>query len=447
MNSDRLHCTPKCFLLILVSLCGVAVYLGSKLCFRKPGFLLQDSTTSALHDMLASTDGSKTLTLSNVTQTQKVEDITTSKDHRPLTVDFDPHGSDSLVVIHTQKTGGTEFLRHLVTLKQRGQYLCVLPPDLKQVIETQHKVPKRQKRSKSAKGRAKRAKNDHSVMLCPRDPSRPEGEQWLISEKTVRWVCGVHASYNRYSSCLPTLKNPKIGKKGRLHYAILLRHPVLRYLSEYFHVQRNATWSTPHICGGREVSEAEMPPCYPGYYQGRPWTNLSLSKFTSCESNWGNNRQTLMLADLESVHCFHKSALSKEERERRLLQTAKDNLKAFSFFGLTEYMFETCQLFEKTFGMQFGVLPSTKNLTELHSAPVLSDLWNNSVLYRAVEQANSLDLQLYDYALQLFKERAGRVGIVVDRGLVSKEVRQLRENPALLQRTAEKYKKLNYRIS
>ena len=39
-------------------------------------------------------------------------------------VDFDPHGNDTLVFIHIQKTGGTTFVGHLHTLKKDGIDLC-----------------------------------------------------------------------------------------------------------------------------------------------------------------------------------------------------------------------------------------------------------------------------------------------------------------------------------
>ena len=39
-------------------------------------------------------------------------------------VDFDPHGNDTLVFIHIQKTGGSTFVEHLHTLKEDGIDLC-----------------------------------------------------------------------------------------------------------------------------------------------------------------------------------------------------------------------------------------------------------------------------------------------------------------------------------
>ncbi|KPP66366.1 hypothetical protein Z043_115138 [Scleropages formosus] len=49
------------------------------------------------------------------------------------------------------------------------------------------------------------------------------------------------------------------------YYITLLRDPVSRYLSEWKHVQRGATWKTSlHMCDGRSPTQDELPACYPG---------------------------------------------------------------------------------------------------------------------------------------------------------------------------------------
>lgn len=436
------YCQPKCVLVILVATCVVSVLLASRSFnsrIRWGGFLLRGSTTSAISGILPSptTHGGLEWQASIPPNTSLRDhdlhrDLVDFDPHQDL-VDFDPRGNDTLVVLHTQKTGGTEFIRHLVTLQRDGRRLCL--PAVKEV-QKRHKVRKKAKRSVK-----------HQIP-CPRDPANPDGEQWLIAAKTVRWVCGLHATYNEYKHCLPTLNNPKINPHRHLHYTILLRHPIMRYLSEYLHMQRNATWAAAkHLCNGKLATMAEMPPCYPGYYLGKPWVNMTLSEFVSCDSNWANNRQTMMLADLESVHCFNRSAMSSDEREKRLLETAKKNLRSFSFLGMTEYMVATCQLFEKTFRMTFAALPEPYNsLSEFRSGPLLVNLQNNAKLYNAILQTNHLDVQLYEFALGLFTERAGRAGISVNRDFIGEEVQRLMENPSLLDSVIGKRNKLNYRV-
>lgn len=351
-------------------------------------------------------------------------------------VAFDPHGNDTLVMIHIQKTGGTEFLRHLVTVARNGEYLCRISDKMKRSIVMKRRLPR------EGKGKTGKRKN---LTLCPRDPLHPSAEQWLVSEKTMRWICGLHASYTEYRSCLPKLNSTKFNWNRKLHYAVFLRHPVLRYVSEFLHVQRNATWAARHFCNGQPVSLLDMPPCYPGYYNRVPWPNLTISSFVSCESNWANNRQTLMLADLEAVGCFDKHYLSKEDREQIILETAKKNLKSIAFFGLTEYMNESCSLFENQFGVQFRIRPPVRNLSDIHSGPMLPKLWSHATLFDTILRVNHMDMELYRFALDLFSNRAREAGIIVNKGQVEEEVGYLQANPQSFKK--RKFGRLNYTVS
>lgn len=105
-------------------------------------------------------------------------------------------------------------------------------------------------------------------------------------------------------------------------------------MSEYRHVKRGATWKgSRHWCLGRQASSIELPPCY----SGKDWLDVNLDEFASCESNLAANRQTRMLADLALVGCYNKTAMPAHERERVMLASAKRNLAAMAYFGLTEY--------------------------------------------------------------------------------------------------------------
>lgn len=86
--------------------------------------------------------------------------------------------------------------------------------------------------------------------------------------------------------------------KRRYFYITLMREPVARYLSEFRHVQRGATWKgARHFCNGRPATDDEIPACY----RGKNWEGVQLDDFIECESNLAVNRQTRMLADLELV--------------------------------------------------------------------------------------------------------------------------------------------------
>ena len=336
----------------------------------------------------------------------------------PTFTHFDPHGNDTLVFIHIQKTGGSDFLRHLVTVKKNGAKLCDATNARKRDRRTRH-------------------------ILCPKDWDYPDEEPWFIAEKTVGWVCGLHASYTEFKACLPTLRYPRHDRQ--LYFMTLLRHPVLRYVSEYLHFQRGATWGTRHECSGEVITDVEMPPCYPGYYNKEPWVNVTLPAFVACESNWANNRQTMMLADLVSVGCFHKSLHSKEERERLILQSAKRSLKQFAYFGITEYLEESEALYERTFGVEFSEKITQRSLSDLHSAPMLKTLWSKHDVYQEIADANRLDMELYEYALQLFAVRLKTIGRTIDIGKIDRAVQVL--SPDAIAHTAKKFRRLRYDTS
>ena len=302
-------------------------------------------------------------------------------------------GNQSLVFVHIQKTGGSTFMSHVVTLKRNGVPLCT---------------------------------DTGSRAACSKPHSQ---EGWLIAKRTVGWMhlCCVHPFYSELKSCLTNELNGLWGANPhrQLVYFTLLRHPVLRYISEYLHVQREATWSVRHTCGGKAVTNQEMPPCYPGYYQGDPWRNVTLERFLSCSSNWAANRQTLALASLEEAGCFQH--LLDQSQHQRMLETAKDNLRAFGFFGLTEHYEESVVLFEKTFDVEFGEAPEQRGLGQLHSTPLLQDLWGNTELYQRVAQANQLDMELYQFAVGLFASRLAALGLEIDTHKVDKDVGLLTE--------------------
>lgn len=353
----------------------------------------------------------------------EAESATTAPESLPtpnilkLRLQFDPHRNDTLVFIHIQKTGGSNYARHLVTLRKNGLKLC----------------------NSSGRKRRKKVVGYSNRSQCPRDWKFPDGEPWFIAEKTLGWVCGLHASYTEFRSCFPT----KFSINNRnIYFMTLLRHPVLRYISEYLHFQRGATWGVRHECGGREVTDAEMPPCYPGFYDQKPWVNVTLGVFLSCRSNWANNRQTMMLADLVSVGCFNKSLHTEEERERLLLESAKRTLRQFAYFGITEYIEESEAIFEATFGVEFDERVEQRSFSALHSAPMLQSLWRNRNVYQEVANANRLDMELYKYALELFAVRLKAIGQEIDRSKVRKAIQVL--NPDAVAQTAKKFQRLKY---
>ncbi|KAM7375236.1 hypothetical protein PAMA_014365 [Pampus argenteus] len=280
--------------------------------------------------------------------------------------EFNIRGDDVMVFLHIQKTGGTTFGRHLVKNIQLEQPCDCMPGQRK--------------------------------CTCHR-PGK--AESWLFSRFSTGWSCGLHADWTELTSCVPVVMNKRDKKnvqksKRNFYYITMLRDPVSRYLSEWKHVQRGATWKTAlHMCDGRPPTQDELPACY----SGEDWTGVSLADFMNCPSNLANNRQVRMLADLSLVGCYNMSSMSELERGRVLLASAKANLRNMAFFGLTEFQRKTQYLFERTFGLRF-----IRAFTQINSTRAASVGISEKVRWR-IEGLNALDVELYEYAKELFLRR------------------------------------------
>uniref|UniRef100_A0A8D0RDI1 Heparan-sulfate 6-O-sulfotransferase n=2 Tax=Sus scrofa TaxID=9823 RepID=A0A8D0RDI1_PIG len=320
-------------------------------------------------------------------------------------VDFDIKGDDLIVFLHIQKTGGTTFGRHLVRNIQ-----------LEQPCE---------------------CRVGQKKCTCHRPGKR---ETWLFSRFSTGWSCGLHADWTELTSCVPAVVDGKrdarlrpsrwrifqildaaskdkrgspntnpganspsstkarnTSKNGKnFHYITILRDPVSRYLSEWRHVQRGATWKASlHVCDGRPPTSEELPSCY----TGDDWSGCPLKEFMDCPYNLANNRQVRMLSDLTLVGCYNLSVMPEKQRNKVLLESAKSNLKHMAFFGLTEFQRKTQYLFEKTFNMNF-ISPFTQyNTTRASSVEINEDL------QKRIEGLNFLDMELYSYAKDLFLQR------------------------------------------
>lgn len=278
---------------------------------------------------------------------------------------FDMDSHDVMVFLHMQKTGGTSFGKHLVhDLDLKRPCTCPL-----------------------ARKRC----------YCFRPHSN---QSWLFSRYTTGWKCGLHADWTELTTCvdakLDELEDTVV--KRRYFYITLLREPVARYLSEFRHVQRGATWKgSRHYCGGRPATDAELPPCY----QGENWEGVSLEEFMHCESNLAVNRQTRMLADLELIGCYNSAYLPRAERDRIMLASAKRNLQQMAFFGLTEYQKVSQYVFEETFNLRFAIAFEQNNATV--SSSTMMTLTHAQT--EEISKLNYLDVELYNFAKKLLLER------------------------------------------
>lgn len=190
--------------------------------------------------------------------------------------------------------------------------------------------------------------------------------------------------------------------KRRYFYITLLREPVARYLSEFRHVQRGATWKgSRHYCNNRAATEEELPACY----RSETWENVELDEFMVCDSNLAINRQTRMLADLELVGCYNKNYMPSTERNRVILASAKKNLQSMAFFGLTEHQKISQYIFEETFNLRFAIPFEQNNATvSSHTMPTLT-----AEQAAKVAHLNDLDIELYVFAKKLLFERFNKL--------------------------------------
>lgn len=102
-------------------------------------------------------------------------------------------------------------------------------------------------------------------------------ENWLFSRYSTGWKCGLHADWTELTGCVDTELNKIEGEgiKRRYFYITIIRDPVARYLSEFRHVQRGATWrGARHWCGG---AQANIPQCY----NGPSWQGVTLEQVTT----------------------------------------------------------------------------------------------------------------------------------------------------------------------
>lgn len=273
---------------------------------------------------------------------------------------FNISGDDLLVLIHIQKTGGTTFERHLVQ-------------DI--ILNTPCSCAQDKRRCHCPRGSRAR-----------KEPKTLSNLTWLVSRFSTGWICGLHPSFSQLERCLAEAK--------RIYFLTLLRHPLHRFVSEFRHVQRGATWKASRShCGHYDTQLC---------YGARPdWSNATLDEFLSCPNNMAINRQTRMLASYDTSSRCDDSMLSRES----LLRSAKMNLDKIAYFGICEKQRSSQLLFEKTFDLKFK---TNFKQSEDNKTRIFIDGLPGAVVQRILE-TNSLDMSLYNYAVDLFAKRLSRL--------------------------------------
>lgn len=284
---------------------------------------------------------------------------------------FNYNKSDVLVLLHIQKTGGSNWENHMAV-----NLMTDPPPKCRAMPDAPHRL----------------------MCSCVNG----KGQDWMFNKNCVGWPCGVHPGFMELTSCLDKWYDAQVAedRTRRYHFMTLIRDPVTRFYSEWLHIRRGATWKECRLhCDGRDASLEEVPWCF----DGGNWRGASLEEFLNCRGNMGFNRMTYMLANLSLSDCYRlESNKTWEQRNEIMLASAKHNLAKFiHFFGLTEYIKETEALFEKTFlNLRFKRSIEVKDAQTGSGYVMLSDyVWNR------ILQLNQLDVRLYQYAKDLFLQR------------------------------------------
>lgn len=161
---------------------------------------------------------------------------------------------------------------------------------------------------------------------------------------------------------------------GHSRYITLLRHPVERIVSHYYYDKRNPDhYLYPHIARG-----------------------MSLLDFASAGlSGELHNGQVRLLSG-------HDQDIPCGECTRDLLDTAKRNIEdSFAVVGLTERFDESLVLMGIALGWNWTPYYLNRNVSK--DKPVAKQI--DPLALKAIEQANQLDLELYDWASLRFQDQ------------------------------------------
>jgi len=152
-------------------------------------------------------------------------------------------------------------------------------------------------------------------------------------------------------------------------YVTVLREPISRVASHYYFVRRSPT-----------------------HYLYEAARRLSLSEFVlACGSEEPNNDQTRLLAGDERVTGPIRSG-------QHLLAAAKQHLREhFVVTGLTEEFDRSILLMKRALGWKAPPFYARENVSRRRAAPTLP-----TETLRVVVEHNRLDLDLYQYARELF---------------------------------------------
>ena len=156
-------------------------------------------------------------------------------------IEFNPK-LDTLAFIHIQKTGGSNFDRNIIKNllvkedeKSGWQKACHFRASY---LKQQKTI--RPGKSKLSKFKKFTCLRGSSGSIGDENNDESSSQNWYFSRQVFGWICGLHADYSELKQCVP--KFYKDLDANRIYFYTILRDPVKRYLSEWKHVARGATW-------------------------------------------------------------------------------------------------------------------------------------------------------------------------------------------------------------
>ena len=155
--------------------------------------------------------------------------------------EFNINGSDVIVFLHVQKTGGTTFEKHLVNdIDLESPCLCRRKPK-KHRKKHNHNHQRNNINNNKSQRRSLMAmtadleNNQRKKRKLKCDCFRPNGKMsnWLFSRYNIGWKCGLHPDWTELTECVDDKLNSidNTIMRRRYFYITMLRDPVRRYLS------------------------------------------------------------------------------------------------------------------------------------------------------------------------------------------------------------------------
>jgi len=283
--------------------------------------------------------------------------------------------------------------------------------------------------------------------------------QWLLSRLTGQFFfCGIHPSLDRLRTCLRAVQSdavvdrvdavvgalPRSSSGGRTLFVTRLRHPVERFLSEMDNTWHGYADVAPHdaLNAGESAVDASDFWC-DGTARHDAFANCSallssprllaspLSRSNSADRNVRAPRSLPYFLHCAAAHrspaadrqvrmlgrsrCAvrgeggrdHEHSTAAADDDEALLASAKEELLHLAHFSLLEYSAQSECLFEATFGVPLGKAarraPDAAAFRK-HRARL------SPAEERLVEEVNSLDMQLYRFAVEEFERRLAASG-------------------------------------